>query len=357
MKPNQAKPNLDARQRARLAAMDRIRERARSTPIELADRVCAGDRVALSEAITLVESRRRADRESAERLLDAVLSMSTGTDRSLRVGITGIPGVGKSTLIEQWGQMFIERGHRVAVLAVDPSSGRSHGSVLGDKTRMSALALHPQAFVRPSPAADALGGVARATHEVMLLCEAAGFDRVLVETVGVGQSETAVRNMTDIFVLLLLGRTGDELQGIKRGIMEMADLVWVNKADGDGEPAAVEAAQALRHALHLMPLPAHGEVVDVLMGSGLTGLGLAQLTEAVEGLGQTLSQSHFLQQQREAQRNNQFEAHVRHALWEEVMNRPGMQQKWQQLQSQVQHGQTSAFSAARSFVEGLDSPS
>lgn len=356
MEPNQAKPTPNARQRARAAAMDRIRARARATPQELAKRVCTGDRVALGEAITLVESRRRADRPLAEDLLDAVLAIGGAAGQSLRIGITGIPGVGKSTLIERWGQMFIGQGHRVAVLAVDPSSGRSHGSVLGDKTRMSELALHPQAFVRPSPAADALGGVARATHEAMLLCEAAGFDRVLVETVGVGQSETAVRNMTDIFLLLLLGRTGDELQGIKRGIMEMADLVWVNKADGKGESAAAAAVQALRHALHLMPLPAHGEAVEVLMGSGLIGLGLEQLTEAVEGLGQTLSQSHYLHQLREEQRHNQFESHVRHVLLEEVLDRPGMREKWQQLQSQVQHGQTSAFSAARSFVEGLDSP-
>jgi len=355
MEPNQAKPAPEARQKAREAALARIRTAKAADPVRLAEQLVAGNRVALSQGITWVESRLPEDRAGAEALLEAVLRLKTPDHSSLRIGITGIPGVGKSTMIERWGQMMIEAGHRVAVLAVDPSSGRSGGSVLGDKTRMSALAVHANAFVRPSPAADALGGVARATHEAMLLCEAAGFDRVLVETVGVGQSETAVRDMTDVFLLMVLGRTGDELQGIKRGIMEMADWVWVNKADGPGAAAAAEAARALQLALHLMPRPEHGEAVGILTGSGETGMGLAELSLAIEGLGERLRNSGQLDALRTAQRLAQFSAHVRLALLDAVRERPHMQAKWLQLQTQVQHGQISAFSAARSFVNGLDS--
>ena len=205
------------------------------SPEILADAVLKAERRALARAITLIESTRPDHREQADRLLERLLPHA---GRSIRVGISGVPGVGKSTFIEAFGNHVIEQGHRIAVLAVDPSSKRSGGSILGDKTRMETLSIKPQAFIRPSPAGRTLGGVARRTREAMLVCEAAGFDVVLVETVGVGQSETTVAEMTDLFMLLLLPSGGDELQGIKKGIVELADIILVNKADGDMAAAA-----------------------------------------------------------------------------------------------------------------------
>jgi len=207
----------------------------------LAERVLAGDRRALAQAITLVESTRADHRDEAEALMAAVLPKSGGAQR---IGITGVPGVGKSTFIEAFGLHLIAAGHRVAVLAVDPSSQRSGGSILGDKTRMQELARAEAAFIRPSPAGGSLGGVARRTREALLVCEAAGFDVVIVETVGVGQSETAVADMADVFLLLLQPGAGDELQGFKRGIVELADILAINKSDGDNVSAAQRAAEA-----------------------------------------------------------------------------------------------------------------
>ena len=217
------------------------------------DGVLGGDRAILARAITLVESQRPEDAEAAAALLDAILPR---TGRSLRVGITGVPGVGKSTFIDALGMHLLrDRGERVAVLSVDPSSPLSGGSILGDKTRMERLSLEAGAYIRPSPARGVLGGVAPRTRETILLCEAAGFGTVLVETVGVGQSETAVRSMTDFFLLLLLPGAGDELQGIKRGIIEMVDAIAINKADGDMLARAARAANEYRAALHLFPAP------------------------------------------------------------------------------------------------------
>ena len=218
-------------------------------PDGLAGRVLAGDRRALARAITLVESTRADHRAAAEALLTQVLPHS---GQAVRLGITGVPGGGKSTFIEAFGLFLISQGHRVAVLAVDPTSRRSKGSILGDKTRMEELSRAPEAFIRPSPAGRTLGGVARRTREAMLVCEAAGFDVVIVETVGVGQSETAVADMVDMFLLLLQPGSGDELQGFKRGIMELADLVVVNKADGELAPAAERAAAEYRGALQFL---------------------------------------------------------------------------------------------------------
>ncbi|WP_052121509.1 methylmalonyl Co-A mutase-associated GTPase MeaB, partial [Inquilinus limosus] len=215
----------------------------------IAARIRDGDRRALARAITLVESRRADHRERAEALLEALAPAAGG---AVRIGISGPPGVGKSTFIESLGLHLTGQGHRVAVLAVDPSSQRSGGSILGDKTRMELLTRDPAAFIRPSPAGSTLGGVARRTRETLLLCEAAGHDVVIVETVGVGQSETAVAQMVDVFLLLLLPGAGDELQGIKRGIVEVADILVVNKADGDRKGAANHAAAEYRHALALL---------------------------------------------------------------------------------------------------------
>ena len=244
----------------------------------LAQSVRGGDRRALARAITLIESTRADHRAQADALL-ALLLPHTG--KSIRLGITGVPGVGKSTFIERFGLQLIEGGHRVAVLAVDPSSKVSGGSILGDKTRMEELGRNPGAFIRPTPAGTTLGGVARRTREAILLVEAAGFDVVIVETVGVGQSETTVSEMVDMFVLLLLPSGGDELQGIKKGVVELADLVVVNKADGDMKAAATRAASEYRHALYLLRQPTTGWTVEVRTCSALTGVGIAELWQTV----------------------------------------------------------------------------
>ena len=249
-----------------------------SDPSRLAAAVLSGERRALARAITLIESSRPDHRDRADALLEALLPEA---GRSIRLGISGAPGVGKSTFIEAFGRHVIEVGHRVAVLAVDPSSKRSGGSILGDKTRMEALARDGAAFIRPSPAGTTLGGVARRTREAMLACEAAGFDVVLVETVGVGQSETAVADMVDMFLLLLLPAGGDELQGIKRGIVELADLVLVNKADGELAAQARRTAADYEAAMHLLRPSVPGWTARVQTCSALTGEGIAEAWEAV----------------------------------------------------------------------------
>src|SRR5689334_13228756 len=238
---------------------------------ELTERVLAGDRRGLARAITLVESTRAQDRAAATELIDAVLP-STGA--AARLGISGAPGSGKSTFIEALGTYLVDQGHQVAVLAVDPSSARSGGSILGDKTRMEELARSPRAFIRPSPSGGTLGGVARRTREAMLVCEAAGFDVVLVETVGVGQSEVAVAGMVDVFLLLIAPGAGDELQGVKRGIVELADLVVVNKADGALADLARHTAGDYAHALHLVG-PA-----QVLLASARESMGIVEVWDA-----------------------------------------------------------------------------
>ncbi len=247
-------------------------------PDSLAAAIRAGDRRALARGITLVESTRPDHRAEAEGLLASLLPHTGG---AVRLGISGVPGVGKSTFIEAFGLHVIGQGGKVAVLAVDPSSQRTGGSILGDKTRMEELSRHGRAFIRPSPAGTTLGGVARRTREAMLLLEAAGFDLVIVETVGVGQSETAVADMVDLFLLLLPPAGGDELQGIKKGIVELADLIVVNKADGDLVAAARHAVAEYRHALHMLrPASPHWRV-PVLSCSAITGTGVPEVWEMV----------------------------------------------------------------------------
>src|SRR5271168_3452645 len=251
--------------------------RPKSVPLDikaLAKDLRAGHRAALARAITLIESRRGDHQTAARELVQALLP---DTGRAIRVGITGSPGVGKSTTIDVLGMSLIERGHKVAVLAVDPSSARTGGSILGDKTRMARLSASDHAYIRPSPASGTLGGVAAKTREAMLLCEAAGFDVVLVETVGIGQSETAVCDMTDFFLALMLPGAGDELQGIKKGLVELADMIAVNKADGDNVKRATAAAAEYRAALHILtPLVAEWSP-PVVTYSALTGAGIAEI--------------------------------------------------------------------------------
>ncbi|MFZ1410305.1 MAG: methylmalonyl Co-A mutase-associated GTPase MeaB, partial [Micropruina sp.] len=270
----------------------------RLAPQELADHVLAGSRPHIARAITLLESSHAAHRAQAGELL-RLLRPSSG--QAVRVGISGVPGAGKSTFIDALGIRLIKRGHRVAVLAVDPSSSRTGGSILGDRTRMGELAASEAAFVRPSPSGGHLGGVARATREAMIVLEAAGYDVVLVETVGVGQSEVAVAGMVDTFLLITLARAGDQLQGIKRGILEMADVITVNKADGDHEGEARIAARELVIAMKLISSDPHARRPPVLTSSALTGKGLDEVWQAVLDHRAELESTHGLEARRASQ--------------------------------------------------------
>lgn len=265
---------------------------------DYAQGVLAGDRTTLGRAISLVESNHPKHRKLAQ---DVLLELMPKTGNALRIGITGVPGVGKSTFIDQLGVNLTAAGHRVAVIAVDPSSSVSRGSILGDKTRMQQLSVDPNAFVRPSPSSGSLGGVARKTRETMLVCEAAGFDVILVETVGVGQSETVVAEMVDFFLLLMLAGAGDELQGIKRGIMELADMIAINKADGDNELKARRASRDYASALRYMRPRSDTWKPPVVTCSGLNNLGLDTLWEKIEEYKELTEANGELQQRRQRQ--------------------------------------------------------
>jgi LAO/AO transport system kinase len=240
----------------------------------LADGIFSRDRVILGQAITLIESNLESDQSAAAALLEKVLSK---TGSSLRIGVTGVPGVGKSTFIGSFGKYLVNNGKKLAVLTIDPSSTLTKGSILGDKTRMDELSKHPSAFVRPSSSATATGGVAHKTREAMLLCEAAGYDVIIIETIGVGQSEIAVSNMVDFFLLLMLAGAGDELQGIKKGIIEIADAIVITKADGNNLKNAVEAQGVYQQALHLLSVPESGWHPTVLLSSAITGNGIEEI--------------------------------------------------------------------------------
>jgi LAO/AO transport system kinase len=282
-------------------------------PDTLADEIAAGDRRALARGITLVESTRVDDREAADQLLTELMPATGG---AIRVGISGAPGSGKSTLIEALGLHLVATGHRVAVLAVDPSSTRTGGSILGDKTRMGDLSRDPAAFVRPSPAGGTLGGVARRTREAMLLCEAAGFDVVLVETVGVGQSEVAVAGMVDCFVLVIPPGGGDELQGIKRGIVELADLVVVNKADGELAAVATATASDYAAALHLVRPRSDAWTPTVITCSALEQRGIDDVWMAIEDFARATAGA-----EQETRRREQARAWMRDELADSLLER------------------------------------
>src|SRR6186997_1391045 len=291
------------------------------SPSELATAVRSRDRAALSKAITLVESTRADHRRQAQELL---LELMPQAGSALHVGITGVPGVGKSTAIEALGMHLIEQGHRVAALAVDPSSTRTGGSILGDKTRMANLAVHPDAYIRPSPTSGTLGGVARATRETIVLLEAAGFDVILVETVGVGQSEVAVANMVDTFVFLTLARTGDQLQGIKKGVLELADIVVVNKADGKHATDAKAAARELAGAIRLIYPRETLWRPPVLTMSALTGDGLVELWETVLKHRQVLTDAGEFEARRRTQQVEWTWSMVRDAVLDRVLSHPAV---------------------------------
>jgi LAO/AO transport system kinase len=321
----------------------------------LAEQLVAGDRRALARSITLVESTRPDHRRQAADLLDAVLPE---TGHAIRLGITGTPGAGKSTFIEQLGTRLTEPGddhrgtggHRVAVLAIDPSSQRSGGSILGDKTRMERLARNPNAFIRPSPSAGTLGGVARRTREAALLCEAAGFDVIVVETVGVGQSEIAVADMVDCFLLLAAPGGGDELQGIKRGIMELADVVVVNKADGDLLPAAQRAVADYRHAVHLLRPKHAGWSVPVLAASAIEGTGIDEAWAAVETFEAHLRREGALDRLRSDQSVAWMMQEIREQLVESFRNDQRVAMMWDEVESSVRAGRRSPTTGARCLL-------
>lgn len=316
---------------------------------DLADRLLAFDRRALARAITLVESLRADHRAQAAALLDR---LARSGRQALRIGLSGTPGVGKSTFIEAFGLHLTGQGLRVAVLAVDPSSARSGGSILGDKTRMEMLSRDPRAFIRPSPSQAHLGGVARRSRESVALCEAAGFDVVLVETVGVGQSETLVAGMTDLFILLLAPAGGDELQGVKRGIMEMADLVLVNKADGDLKPAALRTVADYAGALRLLrsrPQDPAG-FPKVLPVSAVEGQGLAQAWTDMQALAQFRRDSGYWSAQRAAQARSWFEDEVHRALLARLTEDPVLRQRMTQAMEAVSSGATTPVAAAAQLL-------
>jgi LAO/AO transport system kinase len=299
--------------------------------------VRGGDRAVLSRAITLIESRRPEHRADAEALLEALLPLAGG---SRRVGITGVPGVGKSTFIEALGTRLTAAGRKVAVLAVDPSSSRTGGSILGDKTRMPELAADPNAFIRPSPSAGALGGVARMTRETLLLCEAAGFDVVLVETVGVGQSETMVADMVDLFLALMLPGAGDELQGIKKGLIELADMIAVNKADGDNRLRAALAVNHYRAALHIVEPRTATWRPPVLAVSAMTGEGIDALWAEVERHRELLTASGELAANRTAQQVRWFWSMLDGRLVDRFRTAPAVAALLPALEQDVAAGRT-----------------
>jgi LAO/AO transport system kinase len=325
----------------------------RATPLTtaqtLAEQVVGGDRRALARAITLVESTRPDHRHDAAELLDALLPH---TGRATRIGISGAPGVGKSVFIEAFGLHLTAAGHKVAVLAVDPSSVRSGGSILGDKTRMEELAKDPNAYIRPTPSGGALGGVARRTREAMLVCEAAGFDVVIVETVGVGQSETEVDHMVDVFVLLIAPGGGDELQGMKRGVMELVDVLVVTKADGELKNAATQAAGDYRHALHLLR-PKHADLqaaAAVAIASALHHEGIDEVWQLVSDHERALKASGRLSELRALQATTWLWSEIREGLLERLTTNERVQQLLAEMEPAVAEGRVSPTSAAQRLL-------
>lgn len=313
-----------------------------------AARLLAGDRTALARAITLIESTRPDHRREAEALLERVLPAS---GESIRLGISGSPGVGKSTFIEAFGQKIIAAGHRVAVLAVDPSSRRTGGSILGDKTRMQELSRAPEAFIRPSPSGGTLGGVARRTREAIVLCEAAGFDVILVETVGVGQSETTVAEMVDLFMLLLSPAGGDELQGIKKGVVELAELIVVNKADGDLFATAQRTVADYRGALRLIRPLSSAWTPEVLPASAVTGAGLDTVWGTVLRHAAALAETGEKQDRRGAQAQSALWADIGDSLLEALKRRPQIAARIPDIEASVRCGALMPTAGARQLLE------
>ncbi len=315
------------------------------------DGVLAGERKALSKTITLIESALSRDKRITDIILGSLLPHA---GKSIRIGISGVPGVGKSTFIESLGMVLLEKGHRVAILAVDPSSAKSGGSILGDKTRMEKLSADARAYIRPSPAGKTLGGVARKTRETILACEAAGYDVIMVETVGVGQSEYSVASMVDFFLVLMLAGGGDELQGIKRGILEIADAIAINKADGDNVRRAEQAKQVYENALHIM---APAETVwhpKVLTCSALTMAGMVEIWDTVLGHNRQMKKHGLFEKKRKQQAKDWFLYLLDEGIKEWFYQLPKVKKMLPDIQKQVETGHATAMAGARKLLDLLE---
>lgn len=313
------------------------------------DGITAGDRMLLSRAITLAESSISEHRELAQDILEGCLPYA---GNSIRIGITGVPGVGKSTFIEAFGNYVIKQQKRtVAVLAVDPSSSRTRGSILGDKTRMETLSNNPKAYIRPSPTSGSLGGVTRATRQAIVFCEAAGYDTIIIETVGVGQSETAVHSMVDFFLLLMLAGAGDELQGIKRGIMEMADAIVINKADSGNEKAAKSAASEYKGAMNLFPPSESGWKAKVKTCSATEGTGIEDVWQVIEDYLAFSKESGLIEQKRRDQASHWLDENINQELYRAFYEHPELKNKLEAYREQVIKGEISSFKAAKDLMK------
>lgn len=325
------------------------RKRRRLSVAEYVEGIVQGDVTVLSQAVTLVESVKPEHQAVAQEVIERCLPYA---GRSIRVGISGVPGAGKSTSIDVFGLHVLEKyGGKLAVLAIDPSSERSKGSILGDKTRMEKLSVHPSSFIRPSPSAGSLGGVARKTRETIVLCEAAGFDKIFVETVGVGQSETAVHSMVDFFLLIQLAGTGDELQGIKRGIMEMADGIVINKADGDNLERARLAASQFRNALHLFPAPASGWTPQVLTYSGFYNLGIKEIWDMVYDYIRFVKENGYFDFRRNEQSKYWMYESINEQLRDSFYHNPTIESLLAEREAQVLQGKLTSFVAAKGLLD------
>lgn len=310
--------------------------------------ILAGDLTALSSGITLLESNRSEDKIEAQKLINSCLKYS---GKSIRLGITGVPGVGKSTFIESFGQMVVEKGHKLAVLAIDPSSEKSGGSILGDKTRMTNLSVLENAFIRPSAAGKSLGGVARKTRESIILCEAAGYDFVLIETVGVGQSETIVHSMVDFFMLLMLSGAGDELQGIKRGIMEMADALIITKADGDNKVKAQRARQEYEGAMHLFPPNENGWVPKTMIASSLENYNIEKAYNTVQDFVEHVKENDFFYRKRKSQDKYWLHETIVDVLLGDFYSSERIADQIPQIEDDVVNGKISSFEGAERLIK------
>lgn len=311
------------------------------------DGIYSKDRSILAKAITLVESSLTDHRKQAMRILEACVPKS---GNSIRIGITGVPGVGKSTFIESFGKHLTSFGHHVAILAIDPSSSRSKGSILGDKTRMESLGNDPNAFIRPSPSQGSLGGVARKTYETILLCEAAGFDIIIVETVGVGQSETEAHSMVDFFLLLMLAGAGDELQGIKRGIIEMSDAILVNKADGDNLKLAQRAQAQYQNALHLFPLPPSGWSPTTGICSAITNFGIDHTWETILNFIEFTKKNGYFYENRNRQEIKRFKSTIEDILISNFFENQNTKSEMSELEQLILDKKITSYSAAEKIL-------